>query len=295
MAWVFDNFPRRSNFLRFQICDWGGNGNAQLKPAATFLLPNPARRAYPIWNAPPPPAVHRTNRTEFSMVNLCRGAYIADPWLTVDPRARLATGYVAAFQVKQNKNWKVEGITVTDATGNRAGSRLQPSIAVGDYIVFGLNETLWPGENAWKFRTRFTRTGGFSSNELCTISGVPIPRSKVATQILTSITANGVSIVGVELQFFGGAALFRMRQDIEVEPLLPQTYSNRVVTLAEARDDKGRNLRHDRSHYHLDDLHFGIEILPDSQSLDLTFAVQAPWVAEFLTGLSPGAALTSKR
>ena len=81
-------------------------------------------------------------------------------------------------------------------------------------------------------------------------------------------------------------SLQRMREDLEIEPLLPRTLTNRIVSLAAVKDDQGRELIHDRSYFNLDGMHFGIELLPDSRALDLTFAVQEPVVIQFVGGLS---------
>jgi len=290
MGWTIDNFPRRADSLHFKISEWNKT-NYQLHAVASFTLPNPARRDYPIWNASSYPITQRSNGVEFSMANLVQGPFISEPWLTTLRRAPLATGYTALFQVKANglpqDHWKVESMTVLDATGNLVRSRAQPSISVGDYMMFGLNGTLWPAEKTWKLTTRFVRTGDFRSNELCRIQGIEVPHSPGPTQILVSAEANGVSIISVELQGYpSGSMVFRRHQDIELQPLLPRDYPDRIVTLAEVQDDRGHKLEINRSYHDLDDLHFGIQLLPGSRSLDLTFAVQVPVTAEFLASLT---------
>ena len=70
-------------------------------------------------------------------------------------------------------------------------------------------------------------------------------------------------------------------QDMEIEPLVPVVDPGDYVCLAEVRDDAGRRLRFQRSRYSIEPFHYGIELLPDSKTLDLTFAmerkVQVEW------------------
>src|SRR5205807_4167599 len=122
-------------------------------------------------------------------------------------------------------NWQVEKMSVRDATGNLVNSRLQDSFSVGGYLSCGVGEALWPSERAWKFETEFARTSGFRSNEVCSMRGISVPVfSGTATQILASAEANGVAFIGVELQRMRpGPSMHRMREDIEIEPLLPRT------------------------------------------------------------------------
>lgn len=290
-TWTITNFPRRARSLKFQVCDW--DASYQLKPVATYNLPNPARKRYTKWPAERYPMLRETNGITFRMDNFRKGRFISQPWMSIFPGSNLSTGYVALFEVKQPAGalakWKVEHLTITDATGNRVDSRLQPSIPVGDYIVFGLNTTLWSSEKTWNFRTEFTRTSGFRSNELCTIKGIPVVTSDGPTQMVTSAQANGVSIIAIKMRRISGGPLtvIRIAQNIELEPLLAAANTNPVVKLVGAIDDRGRNLAHDISFYKLEPLNFGVALLPDSQSFDLTFAVQEPVSLEFRGSLSP--------
>ena len=174
-----------------------------------------------------------------------------------------------------------------DATGNTVRSRLQPSISVGDYLVFGLDDTIWSTEKAWKFQVRFARTTGFLSNELCSVPAIPVPTSDATTQLSVSAERNGVALIGLELQLLGRSpSLRRFQEDIEIEPLLPQTPVNRVISLAEVTDELGRKLLHDRSYRNLDPLHFGVELPPDSRLLNLTFSIQEPVSIGFIGGIN---------
>ena len=289
MAWVFQNFPRRARSLRVQMCDW--DSKSQLKPAATFTLASPVRHTFTTWKAERYPLLRPVKGLQFCMLNFSPGGFLRDPWPLLFTGSSIVSGHVAVFQVKQDRraldNWHVEAMTVTDATGNVVKGKLQPFVSVGGYIVFGLNDTLWLTEKSWQFRTQFARDGGFASNELCTIRGLPAITSGSVTQLVTNIEVNGVSIGGVEMQAKGrGPSPYRLHEDLEVQPILTQTAGERLVTLVGATDNQGRQLQHDRSYYNLDGHHFGIEPLPDSKSLDLTFAVQAPVTVEFVGGMT---------
>jgi hypothetical protein len=159
---------------------------------------------------------------------------------------------------------------------------VQPSVRVGDFILFGIDGPLLSNENAWKVKADFVRASAFHSDEICAIKGLPVPASGTSTQVLANAEANGIRIIGVELQWRGrGVRPYRMNQDVEIEPLLPRFGNDDVIILAEVRDEMGRSLPFERSHYTLDPFHFGIELFPDSRTLDLTFAMQKRLSAEW--------------
>src|SRR5436190_1755828 len=66
-------------------------------------------------------------------------------------------------------NWRVQKLTISDATGNRWSPYLESVNQNFDRATNGMAEffgALWPGENAWKFDVEFVRTAGFSADEL---------------------------------------------------------------------------------------------------------------------------------
>jgi hypothetical protein len=295
MAWNAENFPRRSSQLHFEVCDFT---NGAFKVAAHFNLPNPARRRHPVWQPEKLPTSRSVDGFQVEVARFCKGVFIDEPWLTEFGRPLLRTGWVSVVQVKRDgrllDNWQVNQATLLDATGNRTTPRVppSPSLRIGDYLIFGLAQEytpLWSSENAWKFIPQLTRTSGFASNELCVVSAIPVPTSGVATQIAASIAANGLSLTGIQLRRTGGSlSPQRIRQNLELQPLLAQSRADRHISLFEVTDDLGRRLRHDQSYFNVDGKHFGIEVLTNSQALNLTFAVQKPLTVEFAVGLSPG-------
>jgi len=295
MAWNAENFPRRAAGFRFQVCDFT---NGAFRTAAAFDLPNPVRHKYSSWKPEPLPINRRRGGLQFEAVNFSKGAFVDEPWLSQSGRPQLRTGYVALLQVKQDgltlENWQVEQATVLDPTGNRINPRVppSPSSSIGGFLVFGLPRELtplWPSEDVWKIIPQFTRTGGFASNELFLLSAIPIPTANgVLTQILARAEANGVSVAGVEMKLMGTSFwIQRIRQNLQIEPFLAQRRPDRHLSLFEVKDDRGRRLQHDQSYFNTDGKHFGIELLPDSKSLDLTFAVQEPVTVEYVVTFSP--------
>jgi hypothetical protein len=292
MAWNAENFPRRAKTFRFEVCEFT---NGAFKAVAQFDLPNPARRKYPVWQPQPLPISRQTNGLTIEIANFGKGAFLDEPWLSEFGRPLLRTGYVGVVRMRQDgrvlDNWQVNGATVLDATGNRTNPRVppSPSIRVGEYLIFGLAREyapLWPSEHAWKLIPQFTRTAGFASNELCFVSGVPVPTSSIATQIVADVTANGLTLSGIQLRWTGTSfSPQRIRQNIELQPLLSETRPDRHIGLFEVTDNHGRHLRHDQSYFNVDGKHFGIEVLTNSQTLDLTFAIQKPVTIDFTVGL----------
>ncbi len=289
MGWMLQNFPRRTRPLRFEVGEW--NSRSQVQDVASFKLPSAAPRRFPIWKPSPYPMIRQTNGCEFGMLNFCRGRFVADPWLTIMPHLRLGTGYVAVFQVKRDgipaPEWTLRRIKISDATGNAISSRFEPCLSIGDNLVMGLGGALWSTERAWRFETQFVQTTGYRSNELCVFTGISVPPLGATTQIVVRAEANGLSFSGLKLQHFGGSQpVFRLHATLEVTPLYGEASTEHAITLVEVTDDLGRKLRHGRSYYNLDGVRFGIELLPDSHSLNLTLAAPIPVNTAFMGGLS---------
>jgi len=284
MFWSLENFPRRSSALEFDLEEWS---SSRWIKVGTLRLPNPARHRFPKWRPKAFPASRVTNGIEVFVENMIPGSFISSPWVTTTPRMELSTGFAALFQVREggqvSRQWQVAGMRVRDATGNHVSSRaISTSFSVGDHILAGVEGPLWPGEPAWSLSAEFVRAGNYPSNELCTLTNIPLPSVGSVTQVLASARANGRDVIGVELQWRGRSpGPFRQPQDVEIEPLLPVIEPGDYVCLAEVRDDAGRRLRFERSHYSIEPFHYGIELLPDSKTLDLTFAmerkVQVEW------------------
>ena len=113
-----------------------------------------------------------------------------------------------------------------------------------------------------------------------------MPASGVSTQILADVQANGISLVGVELQRVGrGINFYRVNEDLAVEALLPEVLPDTAVALAEVRDDAGRTLLFEPSQRGIEEFHYGIQLYPDSRTLDLTFAMQKRLRIEWTVGV----------
>ena len=288
MTWPIDNFPRRAKSVEFDICEWR---TSRWDAVAHFKLPNPARPHIDRWQREPFPATRAANGMEFTIANFSEAKFVTTPWLPVFARNEVGTGFAGIFMVNKEgrpqSNWKVDRMTVRDPTGNEVASRrLTPSVRVADYLMFGLEGPVWSSESNWKLTADFVRGSDFPTNELCTIKGVPVPVSGVSTQILADAEANGISLIGVELQRMGrGINFYRINEDVAVEALLPEILPDTAVTLAEVRDDSGRTLLFEPSHRGIEEFHYGIQLYPDSKTLDLTFAMQKRVRVEWTVGL----------
>jgi len=287
MTWPVANFPRRAKSFQFDISEWKPSS---WRTVAQFNLPNPARTKVERRRAEPFPATRTTNGMNFTFANLTEATFISNPWLAAFSKNDIATGFAGVFMVTKDgrpqSNWKVDRILLQDETGNEANSRrLTPSIHVGDYMIFGTAGPLWFSDS-WNLAADFVHAFDFPSNELCTLKGIPVPSSGVVTQILADAEANGIRTIGVELQRVGrGIDFYRVHEDLVVHPLLPEIFPETSVSLAEVRDDAGRTLLFEPSHRGLDEFGFGIQLYPDSKTVDLTFAMQKRTRVEWIVGV----------
>lgn len=140
----FTAFPRREPVLNFGLYDSYGHG-----PNASFRVANPGFQAYPNWNeAPRTPITVRSGGLEFALQQL------------VHRNVNLRRRESAVFRVSQNgrmlPEWQARLITVRDATGNAAVSKIDGMHRLKDGSVRFSGLCRW--EPAWKLEVMFERT-----------------------------------------------------------------------------------------------------------------------------------------
>jgi hypothetical protein len=103
--------------------------------------------------------------------------------------------FQVAEQGQRTTNWQLRTIHASDALGNRNfyGVYSYPD-RNGDETWTG-TWLLWPDEPAWKLRLEFTRRGGFASDELWHVEGMPVPGSDSFTPGSFQTNLQGVSFL----------------------------------------------------------------------------------------------------
>jgi len=191
----FDSFPRRDANLTLQIRQWPDSPTAEefteevtnrdywkKTVKGEFHFSNPARGPFQNWQPLPLPATARDGDLEITLTKLVFGIseHRGGELHPSDPDDRAVS---AAFLIKQNgrvaTNWLPVHIDEWDATGNHAANNEWESRLQGNEAVMQYQWGLPSGEPAWKLRAEFSRTSGFSDDELLAFTNVPIVTDKV--------------------------------------------------------------------------------------------------------------------
>lgn len=186
----FGSFPRRGDKLQLQVRQWSDSPTVEWATnqdywkktvKGEFIVPNLTRGSFPTWQPQPLPVTQRDGDLEVTMTKLIFGVsdHRGGEMSTSDPGDRAV---FAVFRIKQNgsfvTNWLPAQIDSWDATGNHTVNTSWASYLRGDDAVMRYQWGLPPDEPAWKLRAEFSRTSGFSDDELLTFTNVPIVTNK---------------------------------------------------------------------------------------------------------------------
>ena len=87
-----------------------------------------------------------------------------------------------AFDIQQKgqsvTNWRPVRVDTSDATGNSIQGWINEYFQNGQAAEYFYQEGLWPDEPAWKLRVEFSRTSGFSDDEVWAMTNVPVSRAR---------------------------------------------------------------------------------------------------------------------
>ena len=169
----------------------------------------------------------------------------------------------------------------------------------GIEVLAGFLGALWPGEDAWKLKVEFRRTGDFPDNELLRIDHLPIPGTQEILRPQTAYEANGAT---VEIAAVIGARVpwerivrFNARRTRDCITALINgriLSQGRRVSFVEAKDENGRMVRLEGASYEpgriagqspdLLPYSFNFKPPPAARELTLTLAVSRSRFVEFL-------------
>jgi len=263
VAWLFHNFPRRSEPLRLRIYE--RDKRSLLTQVVELTFSNPVLDRFTEWLGSELPVKVTTND---------RGFVLNSAQQTSNALWRLS------FSVRTNgavdPSWLVGGVTASSASGNIFSTRSNLASAALANISFNLRGALWPEEPVWRFAAEFVHTADFQSGELWALTNVTIPIRGMPVQFATNIAADVRQPVEFKIESIprrppdrrGG---MRRNANIDVRFEAP----DRHVLLVEAKDDQGRQIESEvdpgapRTVYA-----FGLAIPEDARAVDLTFAVR---------------------
>jgi hypothetical protein len=276
VAWIFNNFPRRTDKIRLRIYD----RDKRYVPTRVveIAFSNPTHKRIAEWRGSAPPVVITTNNTQFSLIRVQQAS-----------EARWRFNFVVRTNGQPDRSWIAGGITASSASGNVFSTRSNLAATVTTNIAFQLRGAFWPEEPVWRLATEFFRTADFQSNELWTLTNVAIPARALPFQFTTNFISHGnrpaeFKLESIPLGMPSRPQGIRRNANVYIHFGAP----GRHIFLAEATDDQGREIRVEvdpgapRMVYQ-----FGLAIPAGAQSLNLTFAICRPTIITFgVTGQS---------
>jgi hypothetical protein len=185
MGLSFGAVPRRDRQLSLQFFHYGTGGPVTNSGSLSFE--NPLFGTHPQWTPEALPATKRAGDAEVTLDKLSTGhgnhtrhqglpggrKVIEFGDNTSEGRNTTVCVLHLRSLTDSNEVWKVAGVQLNDATGNRLGNE---SMSWGgeeeDYLTFAPN--LWAGESAWRLDFEIKRTRNFKPEELLTFRNVPL-------------------------------------------------------------------------------------------------------------------------
>ena len=171
-------FPCRASKIILRIMNYGQRGEQIAK--GEFTVSNPARgKTFPKWTAESLPDLQSDGDLDVTLTKLAgdapspynRGNGIPKN----DPINRTVQ---LSFDLQQKgqstTNWRPISVETTDATGNYVKGWINQNYQNGQSEGYFYQPGLWPNEPAWKVRLEFSRSDGFSAEELWSVTNIPV-------------------------------------------------------------------------------------------------------------------------
>ena len=275
VAWLFNNFPRRSQNIRLRIYD---RDKRYLPTQAVQLaFSNPVRNRFPEWHGSELPVQVATNGTVFILNSVQKVT-----------NALWRFSFAAQTNDKADPIWQVRGVTASSASGNIISTYSNLASAIPTLssefptLNFHLRHALWPEEPAWRFTADFYHASDFQPDELLTLANVAIPPRGTRVQLATNLASHGNQSFIVKLVSVPPARPYP-GLTMGDEARIHVTFDARAhVFLLAAIDDQGRQVETEFQTGAPPGIYaFGLAIPPDAQTLHLTFAIRKPTVVTF--------------
>lgn len=316
MGVQLDAFPRRDGKIFLRIMGYGQRG--QQLARGQFAISNPARGTFAKWTPDPLPDTQSDGDLDVTLNKLLAGApspYNSgngapknDPInkcvqidLDVQQKGRSAT------------NWRPVQVEATDATGNYIKGWINEYRPNGGMEGYFYQPGLWPDEPAWKLRLEFSRTTGFSDDELWSVTNIPVragsqqdvqnywswgnQNSGRTSAAFAETTLNGVHVklfpaiqYADQNQFPGGDSKV-VSVTIKTDPD-PEGDGMRMTPLS-ITDDHGRTLNNRGSSWGGGNYQYAFAEPRNIQSLNITIALHKSRFVEFTVKPEKAAAANS--
>jgi hypothetical protein len=297
-GWQIRAFPRRSETLGLQFLAQTPDGS--WTSAARFTIRNPAFAHYPQWNPESWPATKSDGDLavtirEFQSGGRMSGDRGKGDEQTVPRKTRVVFNFAENGQPVNT--WRVQKLTLSDATGNRWFPYFDFVNQNFDWVTNGTAEffgALWPGENGWQLDLECVRIGRFKAEELWEPPPIQLPGFGKLTELTNHWQHDGVSVQLVALASpntdhpdpFKWTCKWWGEDKNKIYSLAvklgPELNGHRLIVAKSVGDD-GREIEIvQHANQDFGDQAVFLKPSPESRELRLTFALQRSRFVQFL-------------
>ncbi len=179
---TFTIVPRRSRMIEVHFYRNDGYTKPRSSMAGSVRFRNPLYGRFPEWQPEPLPASKLAGDIQVTLTSCTVG----NRW-----ESRFATSF--GLDLRQppatNEHWVICEIEASDATGNRTSSQQF-------YVLDGGSEAsvptvFWPAEKAIRLKVWVKRTAGFASNEVITVTNLPVPKANATNGVTLTNMVGG--------------------------------------------------------------------------------------------------------
>jgi hypothetical protein len=301
MGVQLDAFPRRDRKIYLRIVSYGQRGEQIAK--GQFVISNPARgKIFEKWTSDPLPNTQSDGDLDVTLTKFVAGAQ--SPYGRgngIPKNDAMNKGVQIDFDVQQKNqsatNWRPVQIETSDATGNDVKGWINDYPRNGESGYF-YQSGLWPDEPAWKMRIEFSRTSGFSTDELWNAANIPVHAgSQQEIQNMWNDQMNSsrqnpkiipfaeTTLNGVHVKLFPAIQYADYGDNKVVGIILktdpdPESDGMRMTPLA-VTDDQGRTLNNQNSSWGSGTYQYNFPESRNIQSLNVTIALHKSRFVEF--------------
>ena len=267
VAWLFHNFPRRSETMRLRIYDRDIRHGPTQAVEIVFSNANPYRDGK---------VASKTRGKSLPIERAENGTTFVFQSLQQTSNALWQLNFAAHTNGVSDPSWLVGGMTVSSASGNLLMKRYNLGATSTSNIAFQLPGALWPEEPVWRFAAEFVRIVDFQARDLWTLTNVTIPVRGTPFQFTTNLAAYSDQPLELKLENVARTVPYRPREirrnaNIYVRFEVP----DRHLLLLDAKDDQARRIASEvdpglpRMIYA-----FGLAIPDGARTVELTFALR---------------------
>ena len=297
-GFMLNAYPRWDRKTILRIMSYGQRGQQAAK--GQFVVSNPVRgKTFEQWTPEPLPGTQSDGDLDVTLTKLVADA--PSPYNRGNgvPRNDPINKCVQIdFDVQQKgqsvTNWRPVQVETTDATGNYIKDWINDYRQNGEKEGYFYQYGLWPDEPAWKLRLEFSRTSGFSNDEIWAVTGVPVRSGTQqdawndwSDSSKTKAAFADAAVNGIHLKLFpavryqdqnqggGQSVSFLLKADPD-----PESEGMRVTVL-KATDDQGHALQNRGASWGSGNYQYQYANARNVETLNLTLVLHKSRFVEF--------------